>query len=215
MRAFLRWFFRLLYHSFAWSYDLVSGAVSVGRWNNWVRAAARLLSGPRILELGYGPGHLQVYLHDQNLSTFGLDESAQMARQAFRRLRRQGRSPKLTRGLAQHLPFASASFDSVVATFPTPYITDPETLAEIQRVLKPSQRLVVLMAAWITGKSLLDRLMRTIFRITAEAPPEDQDLSQFIEPYRQAGFQASIRFVELPGSRLMFILAVRPITGSL
>ncbi len=223
----MRLFFRLLYHSFAWAYDLVSSTVSLGRWNQWVNAAGSLLTGPRVLELGYGPGHLQTYLRTAGFIPFGLDESDQMARQAFRRLSRQGYTPFLSRGLAQSLPFADQSFDSVVATFPTPYIVDPLTLAEIKRVLKPTAdmrsgksrreggRLVVLTAAWITGRSLPDRMMRTLFRVADQAPSEDQALGELIEPYTNAGFNAQVRFVEVPGkqgrstSRLMFILATR------
>lgn len=209
-------FFRLLYHSMSWTYDLVASTVSVGRWQRWVLSAVDLLITERaepdqqrqlrVLELGYGPGHLQAELHGRAILAFGLDESFQMARQAARRLRSRGGMPRLARGLAQALPYPSGAFNSVVATFPTPYIVDPHTLAEIQRVLVPGGRLVVLVGAWITGRSLADRFMALVFRITGEAPDENQDLGQVLEPYQQAGFQARIRFVEQPGSRLMFIV---------
>ena len=35
----MRLFFRLLYHPFAWTYDGVASAVSMGRWKRWVLAA--------------------------------------------------------------------------------------------------------------------------------------------------------------------------------
>lgn len=203
----MRTFFRLLYHPMAWTYDAVAATVSVGRWKKWVMAAVQLARGPRVLELGFGPGHLQAELNQQGWQVYGLDESAQMARQARRRLSGQGLTPALARGLAQHMPYPTQSFDSVVATFPTPFIIDPLTLEEVRRILKPGGRLVVLMAAWITGQSLPDRLMAYVFRITGEAPGETQELTQVVEPYTQAGFQASLRFVEQPGSRLMFIVA--------
>ncbi len=125
----MRLFFRLLYHSMSWSYDLVAAVVSLGRWKDWVKRALPLLAGPRVLELGFGPGHMQGLLLSAGLSPFGLDESRQMARQAQKRLLRQRQNPRLARGLAQHLPFASGTFNSVVATFPTLYIVDPQTLA--------------------------------------------------------------------------------------
>ncbi len=217
----MRLFFRLLYHSFAWSYDLVAAAVSLGRWNDWVKASAKLLAGPRVLELGFGPGHMQITLEKAGFTPFGLDESRQMARQAAARLARHGQIPRLARGLAQHLPFANETFDSVIATFPTQYIVDPQTLGEIYRVLaRPGGRvaqpggrageggrLVVLMNAWITGRSLPERFMRWVFRVTGESPAENVSIEKMIAPYTHAGFAASVRFVDMPGSRLMMILA--------
>ncbi len=202
-------FFRLLYHSFAWSYDLVAATVSLGRWKDWVKASARLLAGPRVLELGFGPGHMQITLEKAGFTPFGLDESQQMVRQARSLLVRRGQIPRLARGLAQRLPFASASFDSVIATFPTQYIVDPETLGEIYRVLDAQKggRLVVLMNAWITGHSLSERFMRWVFRVTGESPAENVNIEKMIAPYTQAGFAASVRFVDMRGSRLMMIVA--------
>ena len=104
--------------------------------------------------------------------------------------------------MAQNLPYAAGSFQSVATTFPTPFIVDPQSLSEIKRVLAPGGRLVVLMAAWITGQSLTDRALQKLFRATDEVPPEDQDISEFLAPYQEAGFHASLRFVEMPGSRL-------------
>lgn len=206
----MRLFFHLLYHPLSWTYDLVASAASVGHWQQWTASAVDRLIGPRVLELGFGPGHLQVRMQragsgGEGFTVYGLDESRQMAHQARRRLLRANLAPRLARGLAQHLPFAAHSFDSVVATFPTLYITNPRTLAEIRRVLRPSGRLVVLMAAWITGNSPWERFIRQVYRVTQQVPPDDLPLEKLIEPYSKAGFQARIRFIETPGARLLFI----------
>lgn len=203
----MRLFFRMLYHPLAWSYDLVAATVSLGRWKDWVKRALPLLAGPRVLELGFGPGHLQGYLKTAGFIPFGLDESRQMARQARQRLLSQLQPPRLARGLAQYLPFAGGTFHCVVATFPTLYIIDPQTLAEIRRVLVPGGRLVVLSTAWITGRSLPESVTRWLFNVTGQVPRKDTCLEEMIEPYTQAGFQTSIRFVETKGSRLMFVVA--------
>jgi ubiquinone/menaquinone biosynthesis C-methylase UbiE len=206
----MRAFFHLLYHPLSWTYDLVASAVSVGHWQQWTASAIQRLAGSRVLELGFGPGHLQVRMQrggsgGKGLTAYGLDESRQMARQARRRLLKENLSPRLARGLAQQLPYANGSFDSVVATFPTLYITDPRTLAEIRRVLTPKGRLVVLMAAWITGNSPWERFIRQVYRVTQQVPPDDVPLEKLIEPYVKAGFQSRIRFIETPGARLLFI----------
>jgi ubiquinone/menaquinone biosynthesis C-methylase UbiE len=213
LSRFMRLFFRLLYHPLAWTYDLVAASVSLGRWKQWVLTSTDLLQGPSVLELGFGPGHLQTHLHGQALRVTGLDESFQMSRQASRRLIRRNYLPRLVRGLAQNLPYAAGTFDSVVSTFPTPYIYDPHSLAEIGRVLKPGGRLVILMAAWITGKSLADRFMADLFRTTNQAPPEDSDFQQLLAVFHQSGFEAQTHYLDLtdhsgqPSSRLMFIIA--------
>jgi ubiquinone/menaquinone biosynthesis C-methylase UbiE len=129
LAAFLRLFFRLLYHEFAWSYDLVAWLVSLGRWKRWVFTSLPYLTGPSILELGHGPGHLQAALAGKGLSVAGVDASRQMTRQAYRRLQREKYQPRLARAKAPALPFAAHSFDQVVATFPTEYILQPGSLA--------------------------------------------------------------------------------------
>ena len=115
IRSLLGLFFRLFYHPFAWTYDLVAAVVSLGRWQGWVLRAQPYLSG-RVLEIGYGPGHLQVALDASGLEAFGLDESRQMSRQAGWRLRKKGYPPGLARGMAQHIPFPENTFESVAAT---------------------------------------------------------------------------------------------------
>ena len=56
--------FHLLYHQFAWTYDFVAAFVSLGRWQDWVDAVVPFMSG-RVLEIGFGPGHLQELLNRQ------------------------------------------------------------------------------------------------------------------------------------------------------
>ena len=89
MKALLRLFFRLLYHQFAFTYDLVAATVSFNRWKDWVMGVLPFIQGNRVLEIGHGPGHLQRVLRSRGLMAVGLDESAQMGRLAKRNLTRQ------------------------------------------------------------------------------------------------------------------------------
>ena len=203
----LKLFFHLLYHPFAWGYDTVATIVSVGRWRHWVICAADLVASGRVLELGYGPGHLQHHLQQRGQLAVGLDESMSMARQASRRLRSHGFHPALVRGIAQSLPYATGSFDHVVATFPTPYIFDPHTVAEIRRVLRPDGQLVILLAAWITGHRLPDRAAALLFQLTGQVPPAKEYEGVFIEKFAQAGFLTRLQWVEQDSSRLLFVVA--------
>ena len=151
----MRVFFYLLYQPMAWSYDLVSWTVSRGRWKIWIYEILPHISGSSILEIGHGPGHIQLALSANNMKIFGIDSSHQMGQQARKRIRNKGCTPRLTRSYAQNLPFPKHVFDQIISTFPTGYIYDPETLKEAYRVLKPGGKLIVLPAAWINGKNLL------------------------------------------------------------
>lgn len=204
----LRIFFNLLYHQFAWSYDLVAALVSLGQWKAWVCSIIPYISGQRVLELGHGPGHLQLALHKHGFRAYGLDESRQMGRQAFQRLKRNNFHPNLTRGQTQTLPFAQNTFQSVAITFPSEYIFDPHTLEEIQRVLIPGGMLVILPIAWITGRRPLERLAAWLFRTTGEAPGKPGELNPELKRlFERAGFEVRNDVVELKSSTLLFILA--------
>jgi ubiquinone/menaquinone biosynthesis C-methylase UbiE len=151
LRTLLRIFFYFLYHQFAFAYDLVAAAVSFGHWKNWTEEVIPFLKGTRVLEIGHGPGHLQQrILLSRKLDSVAMDESAAMGRLAKRNLVSTARaqpSAQLIRGLAQQLPFADGSFDTIMATFPTEYFTDPDTLSEVERCLSDGGRFVVLPVA--------------------------------------------------------------------
>jgi ubiquinone/menaquinone biosynthesis C-methylase UbiE len=225
VKTILRFFFRLLYHQFAFTYDLVAGTVSLGRWKDWVLSVLPFLEGDRVLEIGHGPGHLQRALLDRNLLAVGIDESPQMGRQAKRNLTRFFRSKitipnallsaytqiRLTRGVSQQLPFPNESFDTIVSTFPSEYIFDPQTLREAQRVLTRNGRFVILPGATIMGRGVLDRAMALLFRITGETPP---NLSEILQerskaPFAQSGFQVQIHEVTVRSSLVFILVATK------
>ena len=217
MKIFLRFFFKLLYHQLAFAYDLVAGAVSFGQWKNWIMSVIPFIEGTRILEIGHGPGHLQRVLltlppgshrpdvfsggQARQLSVAGIDESAQMGWLAKRNT---DDSARLTRGLAQSLPFKSESFDTVISTFPAEYITHPQTLAEVRRCLSDRGRFIILPAAW-PRNPFLDWL----FRVTGESPSEAMELvkSKFKKPFVDAGFETEIRTLDAGSSILLIVIA--------
>lgn len=203
MKAFLRLFFKLLYHQFAFTYDLVAAAVSFNRWNDWVREVLPLIEGKRILELGHGPGHLQRVLRRDGWLAVGIDESPQMGRLARRNT---NGSAHLTRGLAQHLPFADESFDTIVSTFPSEYIFDSRTLAEAGRCLPPGGRFIVLPVALPKN-----RFLDWLYKFTGESPSESEDVirKKLKEPFVNAGFETEILTRDAQSSRLFVVLARR------
>lgn len=203
MKAFLRLFFKLLYHQFAFTYDLVAAAVSFNRWKDWVSRVPPFIEGTRILELGHGPGHLQRLLRRDGWLAVGIDESPQMSRLARRNTRG---SARLTRGIAQQLPFQNGSFDTIVSTFPSEYIFDPRTLVEVQRCLMDRGRLIVLPVALPKN-----RFLDWLFKFTGEAPSEalDEVKSKLKEPFTKAGFSTEIQTLDAGSGVLLFVIAQR------
>ncbi len=165
----VRWGFERLYREFAWAYDSVAAAVSGGLWQRWALATQPFLSG-RVLELGFGPGHVQLALAAAvEHQPFGIDVSPQMCVIARRRLRRAGYPARLAQGRAQQIPFAPAVFDTVLATFPAEYIADPRTHAEIRRVLAPGGRVVILPLAQL-DRSFYAQLVDLAYWLTFRVP---------------------------------------------
>lgn len=202
MKAFLRFFFKLLYHQFAFTYDLVAGVVSFNRWKDWVENVIPFIEGVRVLELGHGPGHLQRILLSRGLTAVAIDESSQMGRLARRNT---NGSARLIRGLAQNLPFAYGSFETIVSTFPTEFIFDPRALAEARRCLSDGGRLIVLPVA-LPKNPFLDWL----YRITGESPSDAVEAIQarLVKPFQAAGFEVEMITRDLDSSTLLIVIAV-------
>jgi ubiquinone/menaquinone biosynthesis C-methylase UbiE len=97
----------------------------------------------RTLEVGIGTGlNLPHYPPEAELT--GIDLSPKMLQHARDRATTLGRTVELREGDAQQLPYGNETFDTVVATFTLCAVPDlTETLAEINRVLRPGGRLLL------------------------------------------------------------------------
>jgi ubiquinone/menaquinone biosynthesis C-methylase UbiE len=212
----LKPFFYLLYHQFAWAYDLVAWIVSAGEWQNWGLSILDELKSGQVLELGFGPGHLQVALHQKGANPVGVDASLQMARIAVKRIKDVDFNPLLVCGYAQSLPFKNDSFDFVFASFPTNYILDPHTVSEAYRILKPGGIFTVLPLARPAGNSLISTTLGWLFRITGQAPAhateqvQNELQSVYLESYNQAGFKTDLSYRSVPSGELWMIHAMKP-----
>ena len=209
MSLFLRIFFRLLYHEFAWLYDLVSASVSGGRWQAWINSILPLVQDPDILELGSGPGHLLFKFRQNKFHAIGLDSSRQMIALARKKLIRNEFDPCLVRGSGQALPFCAQSFDFILATFPTEFIFKSSSLLEINRLLRSGGSLIILISAWITSRSLVSRFLAWLFRITGQTLSAQIEEERLLKPFTDTGMHARLHWVNLPDSRLLFVIVTK------
>jgi phosphatidylethanolamine/phosphatidyl-N-methylethanolamine N-methyltransferase len=140
----------------------------------------QLQSGRRILEVGIGTG-LTLPIYPAGCRVIGLDLSVPMLARAQKRLIHMDNHPRvsLLRADAEHLPFASHSFDVVYAPYVMSAVADPVRAArELRRVCAPAGRVILLnhfrsehpAAAWVEG--LLEPITRHIgFRSDLPLPP--------------------------------------------
>ena len=212
-RRLIRLGFALLYNQLAWSYDLVSWLVSLGQWRNWQRTAVPFLPGRDLLEIGHGPGHLLLELRQMGYRVTAVDLSPYMGRMAQRRLRRANVAAPLLRCRAEQLPFANNCFDAVLATFPAPFIFEPETLTAVRRTLRVDGRFVIVLGAEQMGNSPAQRFVSWLFRITGQgsiaAPNETAPRlpPQLTALFAAAGFQLTAEYVRLPKSKVLLLIS--------
>ncbi|MCU0497942.1 MAG: methyltransferase domain-containing protein [Anaerolineae bacterium] len=212
--SLVRFGFRLLYNELAFTYDWVSRIVSLGAWRCWQRSALKHLPAQGvILELAHGTGDLQIDLHAAGYHTvIGYDLSPYMGRITQRKLTHNGITPRLTRGMAQALPFSNATFDAIVCTFPTPFIFERVTLDELYRVMRPNSRLIIVISGTFTAGGVLIRLLEGLYRITGQRADRSANeilFQQVIDRFQNTGFQARLTREPCQHSEALVILAER------
>ena len=142
-----------VFTSVAGKYDLMNDLMSLGVhriWKRWFAATSGVREGDRVLDLAGGTGDIAALL----LPRVG-DGGSVVVGDINAAMLRTGRDRLLDRGLvrnlqyaqlnAETLPFADASFDAVTIAFGLRNVTDKAlALREMQRVLKPGGRVLVL-----------------------------------------------------------------------
>jgi len=108
------------------------------------RAKVVPLAIGRVLELGIGGGlNLAFYDPARVGSVTGVDPSAELRQIAQAAPRPAGLKVEIFDGRAEDLPFAPATFDTIVCTFTLCSVASPQAaLREARRVLKPGGKLL-------------------------------------------------------------------------
>jgi ubiquinone/menaquinone biosynthesis C-methylase UbiE len=230
--ALLRRAFHLLYYQFAWGYDWVSRTFFHGEWRRWQRAALEPLAGLPggcVLEIGFGTGDLQADLRAAGYRPYGIDLSMPMLRVARRKARHAGSTPLwVAQAAAQALPFPAAAFDAVISTFPSEYIFDPRTLAEVARVLRPGGLLVIVPGGVLLpvdpASHLLQRFAALIYgqgyrrasdlaarrQAILDAFQHNPGFGPLLPNLQAAGFQVQARTGVSPRSVVLVVVARKP-----
>ncbi len=127
-------------HILPYLLDFACGMKAVGRQREKVVPLAE----GRVLEVGIGTGlNMQYYDKSRVGKIIGLDPAIQLHRLALKRIDRAGLEVELVGLSAESIPFADASFDSVMITYTLCSIRDPvAALKEMRRVLAPGGKLI-------------------------------------------------------------------------
>ena len=155
-----RLLFETLYRN-RYLYRFASTVPFGGQWRVWQRQVLSRLHGHDILELGCGLGDLLADMLEMGYNCRAVEHSPQMVAAARDTLRKRqlGQDATVMQGSAQGLPFSDATFDTVVSTFPSEYIYDPDTISEIARILRPGGRLLVIEGANLLPVSFLQTIL--------------------------------------------------------
>jgi ubiquinone/menaquinone biosynthesis C-methylase UbiE len=116
-------------------------------WRADCRALGALVPGPRVLDLGIGPGTsaLEMARADGGKRHLGLDRSAAMLRRAARSARRLGVALPLVQGDALALPLRDGVLDGATGHSLLYLLPDPAAaLAELRRAVRPGGRVAFL-----------------------------------------------------------------------
>ncbi len=197
--------FHLLYNELAWTYDAVAWLVSLGEWAKWRRAAIPFVRGERVLELAHGTGHLLNSLRDAGFDVVGMDASTAMGRIARRRT---GARVPLVQGVGQQLPFQDGIFDSVVVTFPTPFIIEQATLVSLRRILGAQGRIVIVPSGTLKGKGVIKQIIDWAFAATGQREGSDV-FADWRAHFDHAGLTLRISQVDLGRSWVVILVVDR------
>ncbi len=176
-----KWLFETLYKN-RYLYRFASTVPFAGQWRVWQRLILARLKGHDVLELGCGLGDLLADMLEAGYNCHAVEHSPAMVAAARDTLQQRnvGAGSRVLQGSAQYIPFPDAAFDTVVSTFPSEYIYDPDTISEVERVLRPGGRLIVIEGANLLPVGFLQPLL-VIMQMFVYGPRKSRNLDKDLE----------------------------------
>lgn len=157
-RAVLRAVFALLYGPLAFLHEVAGRVVAGSAWDGRRVALLDSIDNSPMLDIGCGEGRLLSEAASRGLTAFGVEPSRAMSRRASRR------GATVMRARAQRLPVRDGSMSAVAVTYPGPWITDPRTWAEIERIARPGASVSVLLGGQ-PARRQANRFRRGLLRV--------------------------------------------------
>ena len=143
----------------------------------------------QVLEIGFGSGATLPFYDPAKVKTLTVVEPSEgMNRRAAARLAASPVPVTSVPGAGEHLPFADASFDTVVTCLTLCSVADvPQVLAEIRRVLRPGGRFLFLehVLSDDAGRQVWQRRLTPLQKVVGVGCHLDRDSAAMV---RAAGF---------------------------
>lgn len=127
-----------------------------------------LRHGEQVLDVACGTGNLTIPAARAGAKVTGLDIAPNLLEQAQGWADSEGLDVELQEGNAEQLPFANATFDTLVTMFGAMFAARPELVAgELLRVTRPGGRIV--MANW-TPNGFIGQMFKIVGKYVTPAP---------------------------------------------
>lgn len=189
------------YSRFARLYDLVARWLPL--WRNWISQALPHIQGPDVLEISFGTGYLLTQ-YAGKYRTCGIDYNWELCRLAQKNLGKTGLHTFIQQAAVEHLPYRTASFDTVVNTMAfTGYPNGHNAMTEIHRVIKKEGRLVLVDINYPEDKNWLG------MRLTRSWEAAGDIIRDMNYLFEHAGFDYTEREIGGYGSVHLYIATKR------
>src|SRR6476469_4543590 len=179
--------------------DYSAVAARIVRISERLADVADIRAGSRVLDVAGGSGNTALAAARSGALVTSVDYVPELLVRAAERSRAEGLPIELIEGDAEDLPFADASFDTVISVLGAMFAPNQElAAAELVRVARPGARIAL--AAWTPGGFIGE-----MFRVTASHVPAPAGVPSPMRWGTKRGVEQLLgRSVSSIGARLSF-----------